>query len=268
MNINEKLNKLENILKDFKSVVVAYSGGVDSTFLLFIAYRVLKNNCIAYTARSASISKQELLDAVRFANKIGVEHVIEDYEETVESADYTRNPENRCYYCKKILFGKIKTYTQKRGINYILEGSNMDDLQEHRPGMKAVLEYGVKSPLKEAGLTKADIRILSKKFNLPTWNKPEMACLASRIPYGEEITIEKLKMVEEAEAFIKSFGVYQLRVRNISNCAKIEVNVSDIPIIKQHFTFIEKKLKSIGFTRVLIDEKGYRRGALNEGLNL
>ncbi|CCC57653.1 ATP-dependent sacrificial sulfur transferase LarE [Caloramator australicus] len=265
MILDQKLEKLHNILKNLRSVAVAYSGGVDSTFLLKVASDVLKDKVIAVTATSSTYPERELNEAKKYANEFGVKHIIIVSEE-LEIEGFSKNPIDRCYYCKKELFTKIYKVANENGIEYVVDGSNYDDLGDYRPGMIAAKELKVISPLKEAQLTKQDIRELSKKYDLPTWNKPAFACLSSRFPYGHEITEGKLKMVERAEELLLSLGFRQVRVRHHGDIARIEVAKEEREKFFNLKTLdlIGEKLKEIGFTYVTMDLLGYRTGSMNE----
>ncbi len=267
MNLEQKLNKLETIIKDLDSVVVAFSGGVDSTFLLKVAHKVLGDNVIAVTAQSSTYPERELNEAISYAREFDVKHILIESEE-LDIEGFSKNPTNRCYYCKHELFSKLKGVAKEHNIKYVLDGSNYDDMGDFRPGMHAAKDLGVISPLKEAELTKQDIRDLSKKMNVPTWNKPAFACLSSRFPYGHEITEDKLKMVELAEQYLLDNGFKQLRVRHHGEIARIEV----APEEREKFfstnilNDIGNKLKKIGFAYVTLDLLGYRTGSMNEVL--
>ena len=263
--INEKLKKLQEILKNMDSVIVAYSGGVDSTFLLKVAHDALGDDVIAVTAISSTYPKRELIDAKSFAQKIGVIHRIIKTDE-MKNEGFSKNTTSRCYYCKKELFTKIKKIALTQNIKYVLDGSNADDKDDYRPGEKALIELGVRSPLKEAGLTKEEIRELSHKMYLKTWDKPAMACLASRFPYGIRITKKRLKQVELAEGFLSKLGLNQIRVRYHNEIARIEVAENDFDKILKNRKKITYYFKKLGFTYVTMDIEGYRTGSLNEGL--
>ncbi len=268
MNIEEKYRKLEQILRDMNKVVVAYSGGVDSSFLLKVACNVLKENSMGVMAISPSFPSREYEKAISFAKNIGAKLEIIETDE-LDDTNYTSNPVNRCYFCKNELFNKITSLAGTRGYENLVDGSNQDDLNDHRPGKKALEEKKVRSPLQEAGLTKSDIRHLSQSLGLSTWNKEELACLSSRFPYGEKIDASKLKMVDQAETFLISEGFHNVRARHIKNTIKIEVDPKDIslflePVKRER---IVKKLKEIGYLYVTLDLEGYRRGSLNKVLS-
>jgi len=222
MEYQDKLNQLKAHIKKLGSLAVAYSGGVDSTFLLKVAHDVLRDRVIAVTARSATYPHRELREASALARKIGVKHIIIRSNE-LSIKGFFENQPNRCYWCKYELFSQIKTVAEKHHIRWIAEGSNPDDLDDYRPGMKAIRELGIISPLQDAALGKEAIRKLSRKMKLPTWNKPAFACLASRLAYGEKITPQKLDMVDKAEQYLFELGFRQVRVRYHGNIARIEV---------------------------------------------
>lgn len=262
-----KYDTLLSYLKSLHRVAIAYSGGVDSTFLLKAAFDALGENVVAITARSLSFPQRELNDAIKFATELGVEHIVIDSEE-LELEGFAQNPKNRCYLCKKELFTKIQTIAKTKNIEHIIEGSNLDDNGDYRPGLLAIKELGIESPLREVGLTKDDIREISKELALPTWNKPSFACLASRFPYGDTISPEKLKMIDQAEQFLLDRGFYQVRVRVHNNLARIETDETGFALLQKQETRKEiyKQLKTIGFTYVALDLNGYRIGSMNETL--
>lgn len=263
--LETKYNQLKEYLLELKSVAVAFSSGVDSTFLLKVAHDVLNDKAIAVTARSESFPRRELNEAIEFCKKEGIIHIICDSEE-LEIEGFSHNPTNRCYLCKKELFEKMLQIAKENQVNYVVEGSNLDDNGDYRPGLQAIAELDIKSPLRKANLTKDDIRTLSKELGLPTWDKQSFACLSSRFVYGEEITAEKLSMVDQAEQLLLDKGYRQVRVRIHGNIARIEVDVKDFEQILNDRVEIVRKLKLIGFSYVTLDLIGYRMGSMNETL--
>jgi uncharacterized protein len=264
---NVKFKGLRDILTKMKSVVVAFSGGVDSTFLLKMAKDTLDDKVIAVTARSETYPKSELKEAKNLARLIGVKHIIIPTSE-LKIKDFSDNPPNRCYWCKSELFKKIDVIRKKLGFNYIADGTNYSDRSDFRPGQKAEMEFGIRRPLLEAGLTKEDIRRFSRKLGLPTYSKPAMACLASRFPYYSRITEEKLKIVERAEEYLKRLGFFWIRVRYHGNIARIEVRKDEINkfLSCEMRKKIVREFKKFGFRYVTIDLEGYRTGSMNEVL--
>lgn len=263
-----KYEKLLEYLKGLESVAVAYSSGVDSTLLLYAACEALgKDNVMAITAKSCSFPKREFDETVAFCKEYGIRHEICESEE-LDIEGFRENPKNRCYLCKRELFEKIGDIARSNNLKYVVEGSNVDDEGDYRPGLMAVKELKVKSPLREAGLYKAEIRELSKKLGLPTWDKPSFACLASRFVYGETINEEKLSMVDKAEQLLLDMGFRQVRVRIHGNIARIEVEPDEISRIaeKENRERIAAAFKSYGFSYVTLDLIGYRTGSMNEVL--
>ncbi|OPJ55228.1 ATP-dependent sacrificial sulfur transferase LarE [Alkalithermobacter paradoxus] len=268
MNLETKYENLKDIIRSLESVAVAFSGGVDSTFLSKVCRDVLGDNAIAVTATSSTYPEREFKQSIELAKQIGIKQIVIESEET-EIEGFSKNPPNRCYYCKYELFSKVREVANDNNIKNVLDGSNFDDLKDYRPGSKAARELNVVSPLKEAKLTKEDIRILSKELNLPTWDKPAFACLSSRFPYGEEITPQKLTMLDKGENYLRDLGFKQFRIRHHGQIARIEVapdervKLFDISLLND----ISKKLKELGFAYVTMDLEGYRTGSMNEVLS-
>lgn len=260
----EKLERLENYLGELGSLAVGFSGGVDSSFLLAVASEVLADKAIAVTGVDASVPERELKEAEAFCRERGIRHFIRKVNPLTEEG-YRHNSPDRCYFCKHGIFSKIKLIAEENGIAYMAEGSNMDDVGDYRPGLRAAAELSVKSPLREAGLYKTDIRTISRAMGLPTWSKPAYACLASRFVYGEEITEEKLHRIDQAEQFLIEHGFYEERVRLHGNIARIEVPSKDIPRLAEENMreAIYNRLKELGFQFVTLDMKGYRLGSMN-----
>lgn len=265
--MEEKVKKLKEIIKKMESVLVAFSGGVDSTFLLKFAKDTLKEKVMAVTAVSPTYPEEELNEAKKIARMLGVKHILVETKE-LENPEFTRNSPWRCYWCKRELFSVLNKIAQANNIKQVIDASNWDDLKDFRPGMQAAREMGINSPLKEAGLTKAEIRILSKKMGLPTWNKPSLACLSSRIPYGMKIKREDVEKIAKGESFLKKLGFHQVRVRHYKDTARIEVLPEEIPRLlkNENREKIVKKFKNLGYIYVTIDLEGYRSGSMNEVL--
>ncbi len=263
----EKYEKLKEDLIKYKGVSVAFSSGVDSTFLLYAAHDALGDNALAITAESNSFPKRESMEARDYCKELGVKQLI-CHPEELQIEEFVNNPVNRCYICKKEIFTQIIKLAKEYNTGIVVEGSNLDDNGDYRPGHQAIKELGVKSPLRDCGFTKAEIRELSNYFNIPTWDKPSYACLASRFPYGEKITAEKLDMVDKAEQYIMDLGFRQVRVRIHDKIARIELLAEDMD------RFMDVKIregvyeefKKIGFEYTALDLKGYRTGSLNENL--
>ncbi|MDR0826696.1 MAG: ATP-dependent sacrificial sulfur transferase LarE [Desulfovibrio sp.] len=265
----EKKAELAIHLLKFERVVVAFSGGVDSSFLLKSAYEVLGGRAVAVTGRSLSFPQRELDAAQAFADRLGIRHFVVDSEE-LEIDGFADNPPDRCYICKKTLFGKILELTRAQGLGEVIEASNLDDEGDYRPGLLALSELGIHSPLRAARLSKSDIRLLSREMGLSTWDKPSFACLASRFPYGERIDPDRLRRIDAAEQFLLEQGFVQVRVRfhDQGRLARIEVDTAGFELLEKSGLrdLIHDRFRELGFIYVCADLKGYRTGSMNETL--
>ncbi|MEE2901286.1 MAG: ATP-dependent sacrificial sulfur transferase LarE [Myxococcota bacterium] len=265
-----KLIALRSYLSELDHVLVAYSGGVDSAFLLRVAYEELRENCRAFTARSPSLMDVELEEAAELAKQIGVKHVVVDTHE-LDREGYTENSTDRCYYCKSELFDATAVAAEQFGSATVLDGFNADDLLDHRPGHKAAAEKGVLHPLAEVGLTKYEIRCLSHELGLPTWSKPQLACLASRVPYGTQVTLQRLSRIGKLETALRQLNFYDVRARLVSgndDVVRIEIGENEFTKIVPTETraMVIRAAKESGFSFVTLDLEGFRSGRMNEGL--
>lgn len=261
----DKYSRLKKQIRQLGSLIVAYSGGIDSTLVLKVAHDELGANATGVTSDSPSVPRWELRKAAEIAREIGARHIIVKTSE-VDNSDYAENPANRCYFCKSELYTHLTEVARREGVRHIANGTNLDDLGDYRPGLQAADEFEIVSPLRDAGLAKVDVRQLGRKLGLRIWDKPASPCLASRIPYGTAVTRERLAMVEQAEAFLRSYRLRDLRVRHMNDTARIEVNPEDMSTIRNNLGEIENRFSEIGFSSVEVRE--FRSGALNVGLTI
>jgi uncharacterized protein len=266
--LTEKLEQLKNVFAQMDLALIAYSGGVDSTLVAKIAYDILGDRALAVTAVSPSLLPEELEDARIQAAEIGIRHQIVETQE-MDNPNYTSNPVNRCYFCKSELHDTLKPLAKQLGYPYVVDGVNADDLRDYRPGIQAAKERGVRSPLAEVGVSKAEVRQLSQQLDLPWWDKPAQPCLSSRFPYGEEITIAKLQRVGRAEIYLRKLGLQNLRVRSEGDTARIELPPEKIKefVLTTDLPSVVSAFQELGFIYVTLDLEGYRSGKLNQVLN-
>lgn len=262
----QKLADLQRIIREYESVVVAFSAGADSTLVAKVAADVLGSRALAVTSASESLAERELDEALAYAESLGINHRV-IYTQELQNPDYLANPTNRCYHCKTELYDHLVALAQEEGYRHVANGLNLDDLGDYRPGLQAAREHDVRAPLQEAGLTKPDVRAISKLLQVPTWDKPAMACLSSRVPYGEAITPEKLRQIDHAEQVLRDLGYRQLRVRHHGQVARIELPADQLTqFVAEHAALVGDRLKALGFLYVTLDLQGFRSGSMNDVL--
>lgn len=268
MTLEQKTEKIKSLLGEMDSALIAFSGGVDSTLVLALAYQVLGKKALGVTAQSASVPDREMQASLQLAQEIGARHLVIKTQE-MSNPEYRANPANRCYHCKTELYSSLKKVAQQENISHILNGINTDDLGDYRPGIDSAREQGIRSPLVEAEFSKQDIRKLSRMMGLSIWNKPAMACLSSRIPYGQSVTPEKLSIIEQAEDLLLALGFEQVRVRHHGDLARIELGKDEMFRYSDNETTqqtVQEMFKRLGFETVVLDPEGYRMGSLNSAL--
>lgn len=259
----EKIECVKELLQGTGGVIVAFSGGVDSSLLAYLAFEMLGERAIAVTADSATLSRGELEDARRIAGEIGIRHLVIDYDELGEEG-FAENTPERCYYCKRGLFRQLRVVGEEHGIDVIVEGTNVSELKGHRPGYRAALEAGVLMPFVECGMGKEEIREISRQVGLSSFDKPQMACLSSRFPYGQRITLKALQRVDAAEMYLRNMGLRQLRVRDHADLARIEVEEPQFQLVMDNRKEIVEHLRGLGFKYVTFDLQGFRSGSMDE----